>query len=49
MGTAANVRNQGDIQLSHNLLQRLVIVDDGVLTYNAYKSKLIFPLSLTLN
>lgn len=38
-GTTANVRNQGDIQLSRELLQRLVIVDDGILTYNAYKSK----------
>ena len=35
----ANVRNQGDIQLSTTLLQRMVIVDDGILTYNAYKSK----------
>lgn len=41
MGTGANVRNQGDIQLSHNLLQRLVIVDDGILTYNAYKNNTI--------
>jgi len=38
-GTAAAVRNQGDIHLSKALLQRLVIVDDGILTYNAYKSK----------
>ena len=39
---AANVRNQGDIQLSRQLLERLVIVDDGILTYNAYKSKSAF-------
>jgi hypothetical protein len=41
--TGANVRNQGDIQLSRHLLQRLVIVDDCILTYNAYKSKFLLP------
>lgn len=40
-GNTANVRNQGDIQLSTNLLRKLVIVDDGILTYNAYKNNTI--------
>ena len=39
LGNVASVRNQGDLQLSRHLLQRLVIVDDSVMTYNAYKSK----------
>ena len=38
-GSTSAVGNQGDIQLSKSLLQRLVIIDDGILTYNAYKSK----------
>jgi hypothetical protein len=28
------------IELNHSLLERLVIVDDSIITYNAYKSKL---------
>lgn len=28
-----------DIQLSRNLMEKLVIVDDSAITYNAYKSK----------
>ena len=39
LGNVTSVRNQGDLQLSRHLLQRLVIVDDSVMTYNAYKSK----------
>ena len=42
------VTNAGSIQLSKNLLQKLLIVDDSILTYNSYKSKNIKSKWLTL-
>ena len=41
----ANVVNimNSDIQVSRILMERLVIVDDSAITYNAYKSKSTFP------
>ena len=40
-GQLVNIINS-DIQLSRTLLERLVIVDDSIITYNAYKSKVTF-------
>jgi hypothetical protein len=37
--TIINMLNSS-IELNHSLLERLVIVDDSIITYNAYKSKL---------
>lgn len=41
LGTVASICNQYDIQLSRTMRQRLVIVDDSILTYNAYKNNTI--------
>lgn len=35
------VTNQGGIQLSKNLLQKLLILDDSILTYNSYKNNTV--------
>ena len=36
-----------DIVLSVQLLERLVIIDDSIITYNAYKSKIFYLLTFT--
>jgi len=36
--TIVNMLNSS-IELNRSLLERLVVVDDSILTYNAYKSK----------
>lgn len=38
-----------DILMSRQLLERLVIIDDSITTYNAYKSKFLRIMSLFLD